>query len=197
MPVLDVTDPSAVSPSKRSRTEPRAAEEQRTVLRFAKLSENATTPTRGSTKAAGYDLYSAYDYTIGPMDKAIVKTDIQIAVPHGCYGRVAPRSGLAAKHFIDVGGMFLFLFLSSLTQPNLDVGHFNSCFCVCPFSAGVVDEDYRGNLGVVLFNFSKETFEVKKGDRVAQLVCERICYPELEEQEVIQHITAVLFDLCY
>uniref|UniRef100_A0A3P9JRJ7 Deoxyuridine 5'-triphosphate nucleotidohydrolase n=1 Tax=Oryzias latipes TaxID=8090 RepID=A0A3P9JRJ7_ORYLA len=166
MPVLDVTDPSAVSPSKRSRTEPRAAEEQRTVLRFAKLSENATTPTRGSTKAAGYDLYSAYDYTIGPMDKAIVKTDIQIAVPHGCYGRVAPRSGLAAKHFIDVG-------------------------------AGVVDEDYRGNLGVVLFNFSKETFEVKKGDRVAQLVCERICYPELEEQEVIQHITAVLFDLCY
>uniref|UniRef100_A0A3P9JSA7 Deoxyuridine 5'-triphosphate nucleotidohydrolase n=1 Tax=Oryzias latipes TaxID=8090 RepID=A0A3P9JSA7_ORYLA len=154
MPVLDVTDPSAVSPSKRSRTEPRAAEEQRTVLRFAKLSENATTPTRGSTKAAGYDLYSAYDYTIGPMDKAIVKTDIQIAVPHGCYGRVAPRSGLAAKHFIDVG-------------------------------AGVVDEDYRGNLGVVLFNFSKETFEVKKGDRVAQLVCERICYPELEEQETL------------
>lgn len=57
MPVLDVvTDASAVSPSKRARTEPRA-EEQRTVLRFAKLSENATTPTRGSSKAAGYDLY--------------------------------------------------------------------------------------------------------------------------------------------
>ncbi|KAF6732611.1 Deoxyuridine 5'-triphosphate nucleotidohydrolase [Oryzias melastigma] len=100
-----------------------------------------------------------------PMDKAIVKTDIQIAVPHGCYGRVAPRSGLAAKHFIDVG-------------------------------AGVVDEDYRGNVGVVLFNFGKETFEVKKGDRVAQLVCERICYPELEEQEVKSTMfTAVVFDL--
>ncbi|XP_028256781.1 deoxyuridine 5'-triphosphate nucleotidohydrolase, mitochondrial isoform X1 [Parambassis ranga] len=146
----EVTDATAVSPSKRARTETKPAEE-RPVLRFSKLSEHATTPTRGSAKAAGYDLYSAYDYTVGPMDKAIVKTDIQIAVPHGCYGRVAPRSGLAAKHFIDVG-------------------------------AGVVDEDYRGNVGVVLFNFNKEPFEVKKGDRVAQLVCEKICYPDLVEQ---------------
>ncbi|XP_010767934.1 deoxyuridine 5'-triphosphate nucleotidohydrolase, mitochondrial isoform X2 [Notothenia coriiceps] len=150
---MQVKDASTISPSKRARTETKPAEE-RSVLRFAKLSEHATTPTRGSNKAAGYDLYSAYDYTLGPMDKAIVKTDIQIAVPHGCYGRVAPRSGLAAKHFIDVG-------------------------------AGVVDEDYRGNVGVVLFNFSKDTFDVKKGDRVAQLVCERICYPDLEEQETL------------
>ncbi|XP_028984658.1 deoxyuridine 5'-triphosphate nucleotidohydrolase, mitochondrial isoform X2 [Betta splendens] len=153
MPVLEVTDAAPVSPSKKPRTETNLTEE-RPVLRFARLSNHATTPTRGSSKAAGYDLYSAYDYSIGSMDKAIVKTDIQIAVPHGCYGRVAPRSGLAAKHFIDVG-------------------------------AGVVDEDYRGNLGVVLFNFSKETFEVRKGDRVAQLLCEKICYPDLVEQETL------------
>uniref|UniRef100_A0A2K5CRL1 Deoxyuridine 5'-triphosphate nucleotidohydrolase n=1 Tax=Aotus nancymaae TaxID=37293 RepID=A0A2K5CRL1_AOTNA len=72
-------------------------------LRFARLSEHATAPMRGSTWAAGYDLYSAYDYTIPPMEKALVKTDIQIVLPCGCYGRVASRSGLAAKHFIDVG----------------------------------------------------------------------------------------------
>ncbi|CAL1603513.1 unnamed protein product [Knipowitschia caucasica] len=150
MPALDVIDASAISPSKKARLQ----QEDRVVLRFAKLSEHATTPTRGSAKAAGYDLYSAYDYLVGPMDKAIVKTDIQIAVPPGHYGRVAPRSGLAAKHFIDVG-------------------------------AGVVDEDYRGNVGVVLFNFNKEPFEVKKGDRVAQLVCERICYPDLQELETL------------
>ncbi|XP_061819890.1 deoxyuridine 5'-triphosphate nucleotidohydrolase, mitochondrial isoform X2 [Nerophis lumbriciformis] len=149
MPALDVVDASEPSsPSKKSRIEGGS------LLRFAKLSEHATAPSRGSAKAAGYDLYSAYDYSIGPLDKAIVKTDIQIAVPHGCYGRVAPRSGLAAKHFIDVG-------------------------------AGVVDEDYRGNVGVVLFNFGKETFEVKKGDRVAQLVCERICYPDLVELKTL------------
>lgn len=48
--------------------------------------------------------YSAYDYEIPAMGKMIVKTDIQIQLPHGCYGRVAPRSGLAANHHIDVGG---------------------------------------------------------------------------------------------
>ncbi|XP_062404844.1 deoxyuridine 5'-triphosphate nucleotidohydrolase, mitochondrial isoform X2 [Sardina pilchardus] len=151
MPCSEVTE--AVSPSKKTRIE-LVTDISKPVLKFAKLTENATVPTRGSAKAAGYDLYSAYDYTVGPMDKAIVKTDIQIAIPHGCYGRVAPRSGLAAKHFIDVG-------------------------------AGVVDEDYRGNVGVVLFNFNKESFEVKKGDRIAQLICERICYPDLLELETL------------
>ncbi|XP_036298831.1 deoxyuridine 5'-triphosphate nucleotidohydrolase, mitochondrial isoform X4 [Pipistrellus kuhlii] len=143
-------DTLAVSPSKR----PRPAEEGGLRLRFVRLSEHATAPSKGSARAAGYDLYSAYDYTIPPMEKTLVKTDIQIALPSGCYGRVAPRSGLAAKHFIDVG-------------------------------AGVIDEDYRGNLGVVLFNFGKEKFEVKKGDRIAQLICERIFYPEIEEVQVL------------
>ncbi|NXG72350.1 DUT protein, partial [Baryphthengus martii] len=140
------------SPSKRQKGS--VPEEPFARLRFTKLSENASAPSKGSARAAGYDLYSAYDCVIPPMEKAVVKTDIQIALPSGCYGRVAPRSGLAAKHFIDVG-------------------------------AGVIDEDYRGNVGVVLFNFGKETFEVKKGDRIAQLICERICYPELEEVQAL------------
>ncbi|XP_008851180.1 deoxyuridine 5'-triphosphate nucleotidohydrolase, mitochondrial isoform X5 [Nannospalax galili] len=136
-------------PSKQARPE-----EPTSRLRFVRLSEHATAPTRGSARAAGYDLYSAYDYTVPPMEKAVVKTDIQIAVPSGCYGRVAPCSGLAVKHFMDVG-------------------------------AGVIDEDYRGNVGIVLFNFGKEEFEVKKGDRIAQLICERIFYPELEEVQAL------------
>ncbi|XP_068927883.1 deoxyuridine 5'-triphosphate nucleotidohydrolase, mitochondrial-like [Petaurus breviceps papuanus] len=119
-------------------------------LLFARLSEHPTAPSKGSARAGGYDLYSAYDNTIPAMEKAIVKTDMQISLPPGCYRRVASRSGLAEKHFIDVG-------------------------------AGVIDEDYRGNVGVVLFNFGKETFEVKKGNRIAQLICELIFYPELKE----------------
>ncbi|KAH0503297.1 Deoxyuridine 5'-triphosphate nucleotidohydrolase [Microtus ochrogaster] len=92
-------DAAAGSVSKRARAEDGSS------LRFVRLSEHATAPTRGSAGAAGYDLYSAYDYTIAPMEKAVVKTDIQIAVPSGCYGRVAPRSGLAVKYFIDVGAV--------------------------------------------------------------------------------------------
>ena len=57
----------------------------------------------GSQLAAGYDLRSAYDYEIPAHGKLIVKTDLQICVPDGTYGRIAPRSGLAAKNFIDIG----------------------------------------------------------------------------------------------
>lgn len=73
----------APSPSKR----PRPSEDGMR-LRFVRLSEHATAPTKGSARAAGYDLYSAYDYTLPPMEKALVKTDIQVALPSGCYGRV-------------------------------------------------------------------------------------------------------------
>ncbi|CAH2054573.1 unnamed protein product, partial [Iphiclides podalirius] len=119
-------------------------------LKFTRLTEHAFPPVKGSEKAAGFDLKSAYDYVVLARGKELVKTDLQIQLPSGCYGRVAPRSGLAVKNFIDVG-------------------------------AGVIDEDYRGNVGVVLFNHSDQDFIVKKGDRIAQLICERIYYPELEE----------------
>ncbi|XP_048337939.1 deoxyuridine 5'-triphosphate nucleotidohydrolase, mitochondrial [Sphaerodactylus townsendi] len=142
----------ASPPSKKLRSS--GPEEPALRLRFAKLSENAVAPSRGSSRAAGYDLYSAYDCEIPPLGKAVVKTDIQISVPSGCYGRVAPRSGLAANHFIDVG-------------------------------AGVIDEDYRGNVGVVLFNFGKETFKVKRGDRIAQLICSLDRQPEFETVQVL------------
>ncbi|AIZ77257.1 dUTPase [Parapoxvirus red deer/HL953] len=122
------------------------------MLRVARLSQNAIIPTRGSEQAAGYDLYSAYDYTLPPMGRAVVLTDLQIHPPYGCYGRVAPRSGLAVNNFVDVG-------------------------------AGVVDPDFRGNLGVVLFNFGQETFVVRRGDRVAQLICECFCRPCIMEVE--------------
>ena len=71
---------------------------------------------------------SAKDVVIPAQGKAIVPTDISIAVPIGTYGRVAPRSGLAVKHHLDVG-------------------------------AGVVDADYRGPLGVVLFNLGQEEYQ--------------------------------------
>lgn len=52
-------------------------------------------------------------------------------------------------------------------------------------TAGVVDEDYRGNIGVVLFNHSEVDFTVTKGDRIAQFICERIFYPTLEEVDTL------------
>lgn len=122
------------------------------VLRVKKLSERAQLPKKGSALAAGFDLCSACDMVVEAGNKAMVPTDLSIAVPAGTYGRVAPRSGLAVKNFIDVG-------------------------------AGVIDEDYRGPVNVVLFNFSKTDFQIKQGDRIAQLVLEKIAQAEVFECE--------------
>ncbi|CAO1624358.1 unnamed protein product [Parajaminaea phylloscopi] len=113
---------------------------------------NAKVPTRGSAEAAGYDLYASERITLPRRGRAVVQTGIRMQIPQGCYGRVAPRSGLAVKHGIDTG-------------------------------AGVVDSDYRGLLGVVLFNTSDEDFTVNVGDRIAQMILERIATPEVVEVE--------------
>lgn len=127
-----------------------------TRVKVAKLTTCATMPTKGSKFAAGFDLYSAYEYTIPPHGKVVAKTDLQIQVPAGTYGRIAPRSGLAARHHIDIG-------------------------------AGVVDADYTGNVGVVMFNHDpNKDFYIKKGDRIAQLVCEKIEHPELEKVTTLE-----------
>ncbi|CAH0473574.1 unnamed protein product [Peronospora belbahrii] len=114
------------------------------------MTPRAILPSRGSDLAAGLDLSAAYDAIIPAGDKGLVKTDLIIAVPDGCYARVAPRSGLALKNFIDTG-------------------------------AGVIDADYRGNVSVLLFNHSSDDFSIKRGDRVAQLILEKIEYPEIQE----------------
>ncbi|KAL5624506.1 hypothetical protein BROUX41_004566 [Berkeleyomyces rouxiae] len=124
-------------------------------LYVKKLSDKAKLPVRGSTYAAGYDLSASKDTTIPARGKALVSTDLSIACPAGTYGRIAPRSGLAAKHFIDTG-------------------------------AGVIDADYRGEVKVLLFNHHDTDFEVKEGDRVAQLVLERIVTPEVVEVEALE-----------
>lgn len=123
-----------------------------------KLSEFAQIPTRGSQFAAGFDLSSAYDITVPAKGKALIKTDIAIAIPENTYARIAPRSGLAHKNFIDTG-------------------------------AGVIDYDYRGNVGVILFNHSDNDFEVKRGDRIAQLILERISMAEAVEVEDLDNTT--------
>ena len=113
------------------------------TLFVKKLSPNATIPIRASARSAGYDLSSAVDTIVPSCGKAIIPTDISIAIPNGCYGRIAPRSGLSWKNHLDVG-------------------------------AGVIDRDYRGNVGVVMFNHSTVDFHVKCGDRIAQLILEVI-----------------------
>ncbi|KAJ3806925.1 dUTP pyrophosphatase [Lentinula lateritia] len=135
---------------RRMSTEPEASIAPISQLLIKRHSEKAKIPSRGSALSAGYDLYSAEKKIVPAHGKALVDTQISIAVPLGHYGRVAPRSGLASKFMIDTG-------------------------------AGVIDADYRGVVFVLLFNLSDKDFEVEEGDRIAQLIIEKIHTPEILE----------------
>ena len=120
------------------------------MLKVQKLNNNAALPKRSTEGAAGYDLCASQNCIIPAGGKGLVHTGLAISFPAGLYARIAPRSGLALKKFIDVG-------------------------------AGVVDHDYRGEVGVVLFNHGDQDFEVNMGDRIAQLILEKIDTPPVEE----------------
>ena len=72
------------------------------VLHFKQLDPRAVLPQRGSALAAGLDVCSIEDVEIGPKQRVTAKTGLAVAIPAGFYGRIAPRSGLAAKKGLDV-----------------------------------------------------------------------------------------------
>jgi len=113
-------------------------------------------PSYETAGAAGMDLKANIDTPIvlKPLERAIVKTGLFIALPQGFEAQVRPRSGLAAKKGITV-----------LNSP------------------GTVDADYRGEIGVILVNLSNEDFIINDGERIAQLVIakhERISWQEVK-----------------
>jgi dUTP pyrophosphatase len=112
------------------------------------LTDTATVPCRQSEGAAGYDIYSDENSVIFPKERRLVSTGIAITIPKSYYGRIAPRSSLSVKDYIDVG-------------------------------AGVIDNDYTGEIKVLLINNGNNIFTINKGDRIAQLILEKIGYCEI------------------
>ena len=110
-----------------------------------KLHPSAIIPTYAKPGDAGADLYAIEEKTLKPGERALLKTGIAIALPEGYVGLVHPRSGLALKNGISVVN-----------------------------SPGTIDSGYRGEIGVVLINHDlNESFSVKVGDRIAQLVIQK------------------------
>lgn len=124
-------------------------------VKVKKLTDTAMMPTRGSLRAAGYDLYADTDKDIMIFPGEVVEffTGLAMEIPDGYFGAVYPRSGLATK--------------LGLRLPN----------CV-----GVIDSDYRGNIGIPLRNDSRRPVTVKAHERIAQIVVQPC--PEVMLQEV-------------
>jgi dUTP pyrophosphatase len=114
----------------------------------------ARMPRYASDGAAGLDLHAALDapLTIEPGERRPVPTGLAIALPSGHEGQVRPRSGLAIKHGLTV-----------LNAP------------------GTIDEDYRGEVQVLLVNLSREPYTIAPGDRVAQLVVAPVVRVRVEQ----------------
>lgn len=107
--------------------------------------------------SAGMDIRANLEASVllKPLERKIIPTGLYIEIPPGYEGQIRPRSGLAIKHGIG-----------------------------CPNSPGTIDADYRGELGVILVNLSKEDFTINDGERIAQLVIakhETIVWEEVEE----------------
>ena len=102
-------------------------------------------PSQATPGAAGYDIASADEGRLAPLERRLFRTGFAIAVPEGFECQIRPRSGLALKH--------------GITLPN---------------TPATIDSDYRGELQVMLVNLGAEAFEVTRGMRIAQLIVARV-----------------------
>jgi dUTP pyrophosphatase len=123
-------------------------------LPFKRLDPAVSLPVRAREGDAGLDLSANIDVVVGPGERAMVPTGLAVAIPPGHAGLVLPRSGLASRH--------------GLTLAN---------------APGLIDAGYRGEVTVAVVNLDpKERFEIRRGDRIAQLVV--VPFAELEAIEV-------------
>ena len=109
-------------------------------------------PSYATPGAAGMDVVSAEDLDLAPGQRHAVSTGFRVAIPEGYEIQVRPRSGLAFKHGISV-----------------------------PNTPGTIDSDYRGELKILLINHGSETFAIRRGDRIAQLVPAAVTLASFDE----------------
>jgi dUTP pyrophosphatase len=121
--------------------------------------EDLSLPISASKFSSGVDLLSAeaVDIVLKPGKIKLISTGIKIMIPEGYEGQIRPRSGLAIKHGITV-----------LNTP------------------GTVDSDYRGIVKVILINLGEEDFKIRRGDRIAQLVIQKIFFPNFKIVETLE-----------
>lgn len=127
------------------------------IVQIQRIDKGLPLPEYARAGDAGMDVYSTIDCAIAPGERAIIPIGIAIALPEGFVCFVHPRSGLAAKHGISI-----------VNAP------------------GTIDSGYRGEIKIILINTdAKETFEIKRGDRIAQLVFQKFESARFFEVEVL------------
>lgn len=113
-------------------------------------------PVYETPGSAGMDVRACLEepVTLGPLERALIPTGLRVQLPEGYEMQIRPRSGLALKHGISLAN-----------------------------TPGTVDADFRGEIGVILINLSKEPFTVNDGDRICQMVIKQYSHVAWEEVE--------------
>lgn len=124
------------------------------LLKIKKIHPDAVIPKYANYGDAGLDLFSIEDHVINPGDHLLVKTGLQMELPMGFEAQIRPKSGLALKNRITV-----------LNSP------------------ATIDSGYRGELGIIIINHGDEDFEIKKGEKIAQMVIAKHEIAEIMEVE--------------
>lgn len=128
-------------------------------IKFYLDHEKAEMPYYETAGSAGMDIRSIQNYTIEPGNRELIRTGLHCSVPKGYQFEVRPRSGLAFRHGISIVN-----------------------------SPGTVDEDYRGEICVILINHGKDNFIVNAGDRIAQLVLGRVIIHQTIQVDTIDDL---------
>ena len=124
------------------------------TVKFEKINKDAIIPNYAHSGDAGMDLYSIVDLTILPMEWKLVPTGLKMELPPNTEAQIRSKSGIALK-----SGVFV------LNSP------------------GTIDENYRGEVGVILYNLSKVAYEIKKGQKIAQMVIANVEYVNAAEAQ--------------
>ena len=128
------------------------------IVKVKKLHPDVLMPQYSHPGDAGMDIYNmGEEVTLKPLSRALIPTGLKVAVPQGYELQVRPRSGLALKHGITL-----------LNTP------------------GTIDADYRGPLNLIVCNFGREAFHLRRGDRIAQMVIAKVERARLEVVEELE-----------
>jgi len=132
----------------------------RIILKVKRLRNNINLPLPSyqTNESSGLDLRAAVEKEIilHPGDIQLIPTGLSVSIPKGYELQIRPRSGLALKHGLGIVN-----------------------------SPGTVDSDYRGEIGIIAINFGRESFGIKRGDRIAQIVVNKISHAVVQEVDLL------------
>lgn len=157
------------------------------MIKFKKLNKNAIIPCKGKVGDAGFDLFTLNEATLKPHQTMVIPTGISVQLETNQEATIRPRSGITLK---GCGGCFKVISLNILNEDGFgDIVTFESCSPYVRVQLGTLDSNYRGDIGIIVYNQEDYEVRIPAKTKLAQMVVnlistdEVIIVDELDESE--------------